>query len=64
MSTGVADIYEHIQGVLGAKNGPFGVIFIPALRDPCVNSATFFDVSSIIVSSSRGIYFFGPIMIF
>ena len=30
---------------------------IPALRVPCVNSATFFDVSSIIVGISRGIFF-------
>ena len=49
-------------GAIGARNGTFGVIFIPALRVPCINSTTFFDVSSIIGGISRGIFFlFGPI---
>ena len=33
------------------------VTLIPALRVPCINSTTFFDVSSIIGGISRGIFF-------
>ena len=50
-------VFSLPSGAIGAKNGPFGVIFIPPLRVPCVNSDTFFDVSSIIVGSSGGIFF-------